>query len=125
MNEQLFTVTFTTDVMVTRQKPGRGRKVIEQVPMTQPITIERLTEEKALAYRNNTGFTMTPCDIGAVKVASKGSGRDTSVGNGTIQKSRVGSGNGLVSARAEKGAKTAEEKHVAAKTGNLGAAING
>lgn len=123
---QLFTVSFITKTAVTKvEKVGR-KNVSRRIETETPITIDGLTREKAEAYAANPGFKMVPYNP-ASKLTAKGTGRDSSIGNGVKHAHRASAPVAQTSRTiTSKGAGSQHGSIVtrAARTGNLTAAIN-
>lgn len=116
---ELFTITFTTQALVKKFGP-RG-KIIGETRLDKPITMTALPYSTAMSYSGCDNFTIAPYVMeDRYKRASKSSGRDASVGNGT-KKATIRRGDDAVAA-----AVTATRSKVAdaAATGNMAAAIN-
>ncbi len=115
----LYTVHFTTQAPV-HSYDHRGKKI----GITQndtPVTITALPHSTAQSYKGCDNFRMEPYVMGDKRFASKGSGRDASVGNGT-KKSYTRTRRDEDFDGAVVVAKTSAQK--AAETGSLAEAIN-
>jgi len=114
---QLYTVSFTTKATVkTYDKRG---KIIAETPNDRPVVLTALPYKTAMSYEGCDNFKITNYVQDQPRV-SRGSGRDNKVGNGT---KRVATRD--TTSAASKTVQPAEASVVtAARTGNLGAAIN-
>lgn len=115
---QLYTISFTTKTVV--KKFGTRGKFIGETVLENPITMTALPHATAMSYAGCDNFKIEPYTADdRFKRTSKGSGRDTSVGNGTKK---------VVTRRRddlEVDAMPVRSKvNEAAATGNMAAAIN-
>lgn len=119
----LFTVSFTTQVLVT--KIGDKNKVIGKSRMDKPVTITALPHATAMSYSKCDNFKIVPYEM-EPRRSSKGSGRDASVGNGTKKSSYVRGEADFSRGQSQTQAQAAGRSKIAdaAASGNLAAAIN-
>jgi hypothetical protein len=116
---QLYTVSFTTQTLV--KKIGPRGKIVGETRLDKPITLTALPYQTAMSYANCDNFSITHYQMDEQR-RSKGSGRDTSVGNGTKRVSRALSSGEAAAAPIKKNPVNALAN--AAASGNLGAALN-
>jgi hypothetical protein len=115
---QLYTVSFTTQVLV--KKYGARGKIVSETRLDRPITLTALPYSTAMSYAHADNFQIIHYVMeDRFKRTSKGPGRDPSVGNGT-KKNTIRRGDDAVTSSAPARSKVSE----AAATGNMGAALN-
>lgn len=117
---QLYTVTFTTKTLV-KKYDAKG-KLVSEFGTGNPIVMSALPYQTAMSYAKCENFKITPYEMEQPR-RSKGSGRDSSIGNGTkkVSYSRTDA-TGASKSLNVKPARSAVAD--AAATGNLGAALN-
>ena len=118
---ELYTVRFTTKTPV-KKYDGKG-KVIAETAVDTPIELPGLTLQQAQSYSDNANFRMERF-YGKPK-ASKGAARDMGFGIGAKRTGSAPSAVVTASRSLAKPAATISTTVAAARTGNLGAAING
>lgn len=115
---ELYTVSFTTKKLI--KKIGKGGKVISETQLDTPIKMNALPYTTAMSYSGCDNFIIARYEFEQnSRHKSHGPGRDNSVGNGT-KKSAYHHSVEATAVKTTQKSSTAD----AARTGNLGAALN-
>jgi hypothetical protein len=112
---QLYSVSFTTKTPVHKFDSKGNPVAIEQ--LNRPVTMHALPYSTAMSYSKCDDFVLSHYVPDQQRV-SKGSGRDNSIGNGTKKMTHPRPAAGAAKVT------TSSKLDHAARTGDMGAAIN-